>query len=488
MRLYQVLGELKQRHLYRVAVIYAASGWLLLQVADVIGESFDWPQWLMQGIIFVVIAGFPCALLLFWFIGAHDDEADANIAESAVDSDTPAPSSRPSLIVIPFDCYSDQPEDRWITDALTEDLTTLIARFADYAVTARNTAQVYKANSVDIRKLGEELNVRYALEGSLRRLANGVRVNAQLIDTSTGTHLWAEKYDCEDSESLLDELCRLIVLKLGNELTRAEMNLSRRTPPAQWGAWELYQQARGMLQFSGWNRQSFTEIAKLLEQAIEKDPDYAPAQAYYALILALGYWARLFPDLDTVFDKALAAANKALALAPESSEVLGFAGCALSDLGQHERGIPIIERAVELNPANSQAFAALGAAKILSGRFEEGVSDLRAAVKISPADPGLAPWLTMLSVSETYSGNAEGAREYADRACKADLRYFGGYLALALALATLEQTDGAQQALDEARALNPDLSAEAVSSLMGEPAWAELAKSGVRLPESPPQL
>lgn len=489
--------ELKERHLYRVAVIYAATGWLLLQIADIVGESFEWPQWLMQGLIFVVLLGFPVTLLVFWMLGdkhgdgdgtehaASSDDATASAKSDAVAAPK-RPGERPSLVVLPFDCYSDHPGDNWAADALTEDLTTMIARFSEYAVIARNTAQVCKMQGVDVRALGEQLGVRYALEGSLRRLPNGVRVTAQLIEVESGTHLWAEKYDHEedDLDALNDELCQAIALKLGNELTRAEMHLSRRRPPAEWGAWDLYQQARGLILFSGWSREGFEETIELLNQALEKDPGYAPARAYQALILALGYWVRLFPDNYAAFDRALAAAEEAISLAPDSSEVLGFSGCALSDLGHHERGITVIERALELNPANSQALAALGAAKVISGKRAEGAQNLRDALQISPADPGVAPWTTILSVAESYEGNAVEALKWAEKASRADASYFGGYLAQALALAILERNDEAQEALGEARRLNPHLSVEAATALLGEYAWKELEKTGFRLPES----
>jgi adenylate cyclase len=337
-----------------------------------------------------------------------------------------------------------------------------------------------------VRELASDLGVRYALEGSVRRLPGGLRVTAQLIETATRAHLWAEKYDRVEGEfaALHDDLCRAIVFRLGAELTRAEMNLSRRKPPAQWSVWELYQQAQGTLQFSGWSRESFTRVVDLLRRAIGIDPAFAPAQAYLAQILALGHWARLFPDLQATLDEAVAAGDRAMALAPDSSEVLGYVGCALSDLGQHERGIPIIERAIELNPSNAQAFAALGAAKLVSGRLEEGTRDLRHAMAISPADPGLAPWSSILSIGETYLGNLEQAQAWADRARKADPRYFGGYLALAMARDRQGRPGEAQRALAEARRLNPDLSDAGASAMVGEAAWTQLRRAGIRLPEA----
>lgn len=488
-KLDKFFNELQQRNIYRVAALYAAAAWLLLQVADVVLESFPGPDWLMQGLIVAATLGFPVALFVSWMLDARAVEETGD-AVSIQDSTEPLAliglGDKPSIVVLPFDCYSEQVADRWYTDALTEDLTTLISRIPGFFVVARNTAFTYKGKSVDVRTVGKDLGVRYVLEGSVRRSDKGLRVTAQLIETATGTHLWAEKYDrdADEFEQLHDELCLAIVFKLGSELTRAEMNLSRRRPPAEWGVWELYQQARGMLQFYGWNKKTFSETADLLRQAIEIDPEFAPAHAFLSLILALGHWTRMITDRDSAYETAIAAAEKAMELAPESSEVLGFVGCALSDLGHPERGIPVIDRAIELDPSNSQAFAALGAAKVISGKLQEGIDDLKHAIRISPADPGMAPWSTILSMGECFSGHEQQALQWADRAVKADPRYFGAYMALALAHFRLEQHVEAQKALVEAKRLNPDLTEESVIAMIGETTWSDMTNVALGIPDA----
>ena len=487
-KLDKFFNELKQRKIYRVAALYAAAAWLLLQVADVVLESFPVPGWLMQGLIVAATLGFPLALLVAWMLGPRSVEESGDTL-SAPDSTEPLALSglgdKPSIVVLPFDCYSEQVSDRWYTDALTEDLTTLISRIPGFFVVARNTAFTYKGKSVDVRSVGEDLGVRYVLEGSVRRSEKGMRVTAQLIETATGTHLWAEKYDrgADDLEQLHDELCLAIVFKLGAELTRAEVNLSRQRPPAEWGVWELYQQARGMLQFYGWSRKTFSETADLLRQAIAIDPEFAPAHAFLSLILALGHWTRLITDRDAAYEAAVAAAEKAMELAPESSEVLGFVGCALSDLGQPERGIPVIDRAIELDPSNSQAFAALGAAKVISGKLQEGITDLKHAIRISPADPGMAPWSTILSIGECFSGHEQEALQWAHRAIKADPRYFGAYMALAVAHFRLEQHVEAQKALTEAKRLNPELTEESIVAMIGASTWSDMTSVALGIPD-----
>jgi adenylate cyclase len=473
---------LKERHLYRVAVIYAASAWLVLQVADIVVDSFDGPSWVMRTILALALGGFPLALVVAWIVGAKKVMPDPPVEGIAYPPVSLGNS--PSLVILPFDVFSDVSSDRWYTDALVEDLTTLVSRLPGFLVVARNTAFTYRGKSIDVRALGSDLGVRYVLEGSVRRSSTGLRVTAQLVETETGAHLWAEQYDrgAAQFEQLHDELCQQIVQKLGAELTRAEVALSARIPPAEWGVWELYQQAKGQLQFSGWNEHSFSEIVRLLEEALELDPDYAPARSYLALILALGHWMHMFPNRDEVYARAMAEAEKSIALAPDSSEVLGFSGCAFSDLGMHDRGIPLIERAIELNPSNSQAHAALGAAKVISGRLEEGIEDLSHAILISPADPGLAPWSTLLSVAETYSGNPDKGLEWAERSGKSDPRYYGAQVARAVAYAGQQEIPRAQAALDEAVQVYPALTERAVSGMLGRGPWEMLKGQGLAFP------
>ena len=484
MEVARLFAELKNRSLYRVTVIYAAAAWLSLQIADIVVESFDWPEQLMQLLIFAALIGFPLVLALFWFMAEPEQSAVQSVPQTTDVGDAPV-DQRPGLIVLPFACFSDYREDAWAADALTEDLTTLIARCQEYSVIARNTAFTYKDVSVDVRELADDLGVRYVLEGSLRRQPDKLRVTAQLIEAQSGSHLWAEQYDrgVEEFAQLHDELCQSIALKLGNELTRAEMNFSLSKPPAQWSTLEKYQQARGTLQFKGWNRDSFAEVAQLLQEVVADDPEFAPAQGYLSLILALGYLAHLYPEREAALAASIAAGQRAMTLAPESSEVLGYVGCALSDVGNHDRGIPIIERAIELNPSNSQAFAALGAAKVVSGRVEEGIANLRHAVSISPADPGLAPWSTILSIALCYTGEREEALSWAQYACGADPRYFASHLARAMALASLDRSKEASRAVSESKRLNPDLSETAISALMGDDAVSMLMHSGVMLNE-----
>ena len=390
---------------------------------------------------------------------------------------------RPGIVVLPFDSFSEEPMDEVISNGFTEDLTALLANIPDVFVISRNTAFSYQGQHKDMREIGKELGVRYLLEGSLRRADNRIRVTAQLIEAETGSHLWAENYDTPVDElvKVQDALVSGIALRLGTEIARAEFQLTQRQHPSDMNAWSLYQSAKGTLMFKGWSKDSVKQAVDQLHKAIELDPEYAAPQAYLSLLLALAHWIKLVDDLPAAHDESVAAANRALELEPNSSEVLGYAGCAFSDLGYKQRGIPILEKAIDLDASNAQARAALGAALIVSGELEPGIAALTEAIKISPKDPGLAMWGTILALGSGYSGDIEGAEKWSALAYSSDPRFFPALVVRAWVQGASGQVTAAQALLDEAARLNPELDAGYVAGFLGEDIVKQMEQVGLTI-------
>ena len=385
--------------------------------------------------------------------------------------------------MLPFDTFSGDPLDEVVSNGFTEDLTTLLANIPGFFVISRNTAYSYKGQHKDLREIGRELDVRYLLEGSLRRIAEQVRVTAELIEAETGSHLWADKFDTAVDElpQVQDALIRGIALRLDTEIARAEFQLARRQHPRDMNAWSLYQSAKGTLMFMGWSKSSIKQATDQLHQAIALDAHYAAPQAYLSLLLALAHWMKLVEDLPAAHDESVAAANRALELDPNSSEVLGYAGCAFSDLGYRQRGIPILEKAIELDPSNAQAKAALGAALIVSGELDKGIAALTEAIKISPKDPGLATWATILALGTGYTGDIEGAEEWSELAYKTDPRFFPGLVVRAWVQGVRGQLPSAQASLNEATRLNPGLDASYIVGFLGKDIVEQMQNAGLTL-------
>jgi adenylate cyclase len=487
------LAELKRRHVYRVAVLYGAVVWLLVQIADVVLENFNLPDRVMQLFIVLAALGFPLVLALAWLY----DVRIAGMGRVPVEAESPddrevtqtlgiaalkSQDDRPGLVVLPFDCFSEQVGHEMVCNGFTEDLTTLLARIPCIFVISRNTAYCYKEHRKDLREIGRELGIRYLLEGSMRHIGDKVRVTAQLIEAETGSHLWADKYDAlvGDLPDVQDTMIGEIALRLNTEIARAEFKLARRRHPNDMNAWSLYQSAKGTLMFLGWSKKSIRQAVDQLHQAIELDPEYAPPLAYLSLLLALGHWMKLVDDLPAAHDESMACANRSLELDPNSSEVLGYVGCAYSDLGHRKKGVPILEKAIELDASNAQARAGLGAALIVSGELERGIVALTEAIKISPRDPGLAMWATILAMASGYVGDIKGAEEWSDVAYKSDPHFFPGLVTRSWVQVQQGLLRDAQASLDEAHRLNPGLDASYIAGFLGDDIVEQMRVGGLR--------
>ena len=373
------------------------------------------------------------------------------------------------MAVLPLDSLSERRDVEFLADGLTEDLTTLLARMPDFFVVSRNSSFAYKARARDARAIGRELGVRYLVEGSLRPIGASLRLTIQLIEAETGNHLWAEQFDRPEDEfgALQDEVVQGIAARLEPELTRAEVEVIRRRPLATLDAWAYYQQASGLLALKGWHRETFAEAIELLERALALDCNFALAHAYLSLLLAVGH---MFGLVDGRADSAARATNEAeqaIGIDGHSSAVLGFAGCALCDLGDLRRGIAILEQAVTSDASNAQARVALGTAFIRGGKARTGIEHLRHGMRISPLDQRASYWGTNLAYALFRTGDLNAAEAEARLACRRDDRLYMARIVLALILARRGNLAAARAAVREALRVRPELCAEDMRGLLG---------------------
>ena len=190
---------------------------------------------------------------------------------------------KPSLVVLPFQNMSGDPEQEYFADGMVEDITTGLSRIRSLFVIARNSAFTYKGRAVDVRQVGRELGVRYVLEGSVRKAGSRVRITGQLVDAATGAHLWADRFDgtLEDVFDLQDQVTASVVAAIEPNLLKAEIQRAQRKPTENLQAYDLL--LRALPHFSTGSRDALAEAARLLRRAIEIDPAYAPGLAYLAL-------------------------------------------------------------------------------------------------------------------------------------------------------------------------------------------------------------
>ena len=374
-----------------------------------------------------------------------------------------------TLALLPFDVFSDDVTLEYFADGMVEDLTTILARVPSLTVISRSSTFSYKGKNPSVAQVRDDLGVSHLIEGSVRPLGNKARINVQLIDTTDGGHVWAERFDRPFDElfKLPDDIIRSISRVLEPQLVRVSYIRGQRLSPEE-DAVLAFNQANGLLAIKGWHEDSFTEAAALLDRCIEIEPEFARAHAFLSLVWGLGQRVGFIQDREKAVAESMAAAERALALDDIDSMVLGFAGCALADIGEQQRGIPVLEKALEQDPSNAQAWAALGAAKLADKNPADAIDDLRQGIKLSPLDNRLAIWMNFLAVAYLYSGNTDAALEQANLACRQDTRNFMTRVSQAAILLAAKRMDDAGAAMAEAYKIRPQLSEMEVGCIVGE--------------------
>ncbi|MHA1151930.1 MAG: tetratricopeptide repeat protein [Alphaproteobacteria bacterium] len=368
---------------------------------------------------------------------------------------------KPSIAVLPFDNMSVDPEQEYFADGISEDLITALSKIRWFFVIARNSTFTYKGQAVEVTQVARELGVRYVIEGSVRKAGNRVRISAQLIDATTGHHVWAERYDRDlaDIFELQDEMTQTIAGAVEPELSAAERERAVRKPPESLDAWETYQ--RGLWHLWSFTKDDSAEAQRLLRRAQELDPGFATAYAFesysHYLDAILGFAEAAGESLAA----ALAAAKKALA-SDDKDPVAYFAlGRVYMMHGQHDASVAELRTAISLNPSFAMAYHGLGSALTLSGQLEEAAEALDQALRLSPRDPvswGTLCWRSLTcSLLQQYEAAAEWARRAAHEPRAAKGGYWS-YAVLASALGNLGHIEEAREAVDEALRRMPDLS------------------------------
>lgn len=367
---------------------------------------------------------------------------------------------RPAIAVIPFAHNHGDDYTAWHADVLGEDISLQLARIPGFVVISRNSTASYRGREIGIRQIGSELGCRYLVEGSVWAIAKQLRVSVQLIDTNDGHVLWARRTEAaaDTINELQVDIVREIVGRIEPELSRAEFASLRTRRPVDLCAWALYRQGHATLNLMGWSEQSFDRCANLMRRAIVRDPDLAFAHAYLALVLAIGHLVGLVSGAGWR-EEATAAAERAITLDNQDSDILGYAGCAFADMGDPKRGMNMLRQAVELDPSNAQARAGLGAVMLKLGLIQ-GIEEMRQGIRISPRDNRRAAWGAVLASGLLHFGRVAEAIEVADNACRCDDKIFLPRVVLAIAHCLQGNLPAARNAISEARRIRPGLSME----------------------------
>jgi len=448
-----LLAELKRRHVLRVAALYAAIAWLLIQVTDVVTEPLGLPAGLLKVVIWLLAIGFPVALIIAWSFELTPEGLKRDTGEelprlvgvsagrkfdfaiiatlvaalgyfvATRPSEGPATSARQgsgtarSLAVLPFANLSTSAEDGFFADGLTEELLNLLAGIEGLKVTGRTSSFYFKGRNEDLREIGRKLGVSHILEGSVRRSGPKLRITAQLVSAKDGFHVWSQTYDREftDVFAIQDEISRSVADALKVRLVSGSTEGPHARPVVNAEAYRVYLVARSKVRERGLeNTQS---AVRLYDEATSLDPTFAGAYAGKALALMLVWFNHGVGDSRTVLADSEKAARRAIELDPDSSEAHVALG-RVAELSRYVTGDDRrdearqhFQRALEIDPQSTLALYWLG-------RFEQETNPVRAielfdrAIELDPLEFMAA---SSRALSLLQSGRADEARAEYER-------------------------------------------------------------------------
>jgi adenylate cyclase len=398
---------------------------------------------------------------------------------------TPLPlPDKPSLAVLPFQNLSGDPEQEYFADGMVEEITTAIARLPWLFVIARNSSFTYKGRAVDVKQVARELGVRYVLEGSVRKAGNRVRITGQLIDTTTGAHIWADRFDgaLDDIFELQDQVASNVAGAIEPKLRQSEIERASRKPAASLTAYDLYLHA--LAQFHRFTEECAAEAVVLTRRALAIDPSYAPAAALLGWCRGrqrLQGWGALS---DEDIGEACRLARQALEAERDDAETISLAAWTLFRLGgEAETAAAALDRALVLNPNAAHAWLARGSIHALRNQPDAAIEAIERARRLSPFDPYTFVFASNMALAHLAARRFEQAIEWADRALHDRPRQVGAMRVKVVALAHLGHLDEARAELSRVLAIDPKLTIAGFRAFahFQAPEVLELFVTGLRL-------
>ncbi|MCW8087534.1 winged helix-turn-helix domain-containing tetratricopeptide repeat protein [Sabulicella glaciei] len=388
---------------------------------------------------------------------AKEAEKPPSLDRQASGEATPnplVPPVRASLVVLPFTNLSGDPDQEYFADGITEELTTALSRVRWFFVVARNSAFTYKGRAVDVRQVGQELGVRYVLEGSVRRAGEHVRISVQLSETETGHHVWADRFDGtrEDIFALQDRVTEAVAGAMEPSLQAAEIGRSATKPTGSLDAYDLY--LRGLSRAYRLTREDSEAALTLFRQAVALDPDFALAKAYGAghrVVRKAQGWSE--PE---EWAEGAVWARELLWLGQDDPSVLRLAAITVAHLGRdYAAGVAGAERALARNRGSAQVLLSCAWVYVYACQPETAIPLFERAVRLSPHDPEVAFTLSGIALAHLVAGDLEAAAHWADRSVRHAPTWLAGRRTLVGALMMSGQEAEARAAAAALRSIAP---------------------------------
>jgi adenylate cyclase len=362
---------------------------------------------------------------------------------------------KPSIAVLPFTNMSGDPEQEYFGDGISEDIITGLSKLRWFFVIARNSSFSYKGRAIDVKHVSRELGVRYVLEGSVRKGGNHVRITAQLIDASTGNHIWADRYDGDLSDifALQDAITKKVVAAIEPKLLEAEGIRAQNRSPDDLGAWDRVIKANSLF----WRlTKAESQVAiDILQQVVDQHPEYAPAHSMLAFALLFSRhvgWLAMEPQVKQAAIHAIRAAELDDS-DPWAYVALGYVAFTRRHT---DEAVEEFERALDLNPNSAAAHGYLGIALMLDGRSDPAIDHIEQAIRMSPHDPQNVLFNVGLAAAHYQAGRYTEAVGVARKAMQQRFGLANGHRVYVASLAQAGKIDEARAALARLQELHSE--------------------------------
>jgi TolB-like protein/Tfp pilus assembly protein PilF len=365
---------------------------------------------------------------------------------------------KPSIAILPFKNLSADPEQDYFADGIVEEIITALSRMGWLFVIARNSSFTYKGRAIDVKQVGRELGIRYVLEGSVRKSGRRLRIMGQLIDATTGAHLWADKFDgeLEDVFDLQDHVTASVVGAIAPKLEQAEIERAKRKPTESLDAYDCY--LRGLAELHRFTKEASSEALSHFRRAIELDPNFAAAYGMAARSYAQRKAGRWMADPASEIAEARRLSYRAIELGPDNALALCTGGFALADVvNELEDGDALIDRAMALNPNLAWAWIFSGWVKVSLGEPEVAIERLSHAMRLSPHDPYLFGMLSAIASAHLAAGRYADALSWAEKSFRVKPDYLLAACIIAVNRALAGRIDDARNSVMVVLRLDPDL-------------------------------
>ena len=385
---------------------------------------------------------------------------------------------KPSIAVLPFDNLSGDPEQGYLADGISENIISTLSEISKMFVIARNSTFTFKGKPVKVQQVSRELGVRYVLEGSVQKAGDRLRVTAQLIDATTGNHIWAERYDRElkDIFALQDDITKKIITAMQVKLTEGDQARAAAKGTNNLQAYLKCLQANEY--FNQSNIESNALAKQLAEGAIALDPEYAWAYYVRAKTYMMEVWLDTTKSPKQSLAKAMELLQKAIFFDETFAEAHGTLGFLYSMAGQHDKAVAETEKAVILNPNSADAHMYLGKVLTFAGRYEESIPEYMKAIRLNPIPPNRYLW--SLGLSYGFTGRYDEAITWCEKAIHQEPSSLFAHIMMAVIYSWSERDEEARAEANEVLRLNPNFSLEKLAERASPKIISALRKSGLK--------